>query len=82
MKLNLLITYKDETEKTVEATARDFVAFEEKFDMSITRLEKEAKLTHFFFMAWNVEKRSKSTALGFDEWLDTIESVEVVNTKK
>lgn len=82
MKLNLQINYKDETEKTVEATARDFVAFEEKFDMSITRLEKEAKLTHFFFMAWNVEKRSKSTDLAFEDWLDSIESVEVVNSKK
>ncbi len=82
MKLNLQINYKDETEKTVEATARDFVAFEEKFDMSITRLEKEAKLTHFFFMAWNVEKRNKSTDLGFEDWLDSIESVEVVNSKK
>lgn len=82
MKLNLHITYKDETEKTVEATARDFVAFEEKFDMSIARLEKEAKLTHFFFMAWSVEKRDKSTDLAFEDWLDVIESVEVVNTKK
>lgn len=82
MKLNLLITYKDKTEKPVEATARDFVAFEEKFDMSITRLEKEAKLTHFFFMAWSVESRNKDTNLDFDKWLDEIESVEVVDSKK
>lgn len=82
MKLNLLITYKDKTEKPVEATARDFVAFEEKFDMSITRLEQEARMTHFFFMAWSSEKRSKETELSFEDWLDTIDSVEVVNSKK
>ncbi len=82
MKLNLQITYTDSTTKTVDAVARDFVAFEEKFNMSITRLDKEAKLTHFFFMAWNVESRTKSTTLGFDDWLDNVESVEVVDSKK
>lgn len=82
MKLNLQVTYTDSTVKEISAVAKDFVAFEEKFNMSITRLDKEAKLTHFFFMAWNVEKRTGATTLGFDAWLDNVESVEVSEAKK
>jgi len=83
MNLNLQLTYLDKTEKQLSATASEFVAFETKFDMSITRLEKEAKLTHFFFMAYCVEKRTKAieSKVSFEEWLETVESVEVKDPK-
>jgi len=82
MLLNLHITFADKTEKTVTAIAADLVAFEEKFDMSVTRLDREARLTHFMFLAYSVELRNKETAKSFDEWLPTIESVELTDSKK
>ena len=83
MNLNLHITYNDKTEKDLLAIAADLVAFEERFDMSVTRLEREAKLTHFFFMAYAVEKRTKAidAKVSFEDWLETVESVEVKNPK-
>ncbi len=83
MNLNLQLTYKDKTEKQLTATAAEFVAFETKFDMSITRLEKEAKLTHFFFMAYSVEKNTEAidAKVTFEDWLKTVENVEVKNPK-
>lgn len=83
MNLNLHITYNDKTEKDLIAVAADLVAFEERFDMSVTRLEREAKLTHFFFMAYAVEKRTKAieSKVSFEDWLETVESVEVKNPK-
>jgi hypothetical protein len=82
MKLNLHITYTDATEKTVEAVAREFVAFEDRFNMPIAKLDQDPKLTYFYFMAWHVESRTKATELTFEDWLETIDSVEVVDTKK
>lgn len=82
MQINLQITYNDGTTKGVKAVASDLVAFESKFDISIARLEQNLKLTHLLFMAWHVEKRTKQTALEFDAWIDNVEQIEVVETKK
>lgn len=82
MQINLQITYNDGTTKDVKAVASDLVAFESKFDISIARLEQNLKLTHLLFMAWHVEKRTKQTALEFDAWIDNVEQIEVVETKK
>lgn len=83
MNLNLHLTYQDKTEKELTAIAADLVAFEERFNMSVTRLDKEAKLTHFFFMAYSVERRTKAidSKVSFEDWLETIEGVEVKNPK-
>jgi len=83
MNLNLKLTYQDKTEKELTAIAADLVAFEERFDMSVTRLESQARMTHFFFMAYSVEKRTKAidAKVTFENWLETVESVEVKNPK-
>jgi hypothetical protein len=80
--INLQITYADGTAKEVTAGAPDIVAFESKFDLSIGRLEKDFRLTHLFFLAWNAEKRTKATDHDFDAWLETVELVEAAEQKK
>lgn len=83
MNLNLQLTYQDKTQKDLMAIAADFVAFEERFDMSVTRLDKEARVTHFYFMAYAVEVRTGAVdkKVPFEEWVKTIEGVEVKNPK-
>jgi hypothetical protein len=80
--INLQVTYADGTTKQVEAGAPDIVAFETKFDLSIARLEKDFRLTHLFFLAWSVEKRTGGTKEDFETWLETVTLVEAAEQKK
>lgn len=80
--INLQVTYADGMTKQVEAGAADIVAFETKFDLSIARLEKDFRLTHLFFLAWAVEKRTGATKDEFDKWLESVTLVEAAEQKK
>ena len=83
MKINLHIKYLDETEKDVAAIAADLVAFEAKFNISVAALSSETKLTHLFFLAYSVEKRTGGIKdISFEKWIETIETVEAGEAKK
>lgn len=75
MKLTLRITFTDGNSKEIVANAADLVAFENKFDLAVTRIEVEQKLTHMLFLAWHSEYRTKATALDFDKWVETVDQV-------
>lgn len=80
--INLRIIFIDGTDKTVKAVAADLIAFESRFDLSVARLASEVRLTHLFFIAWNVEHRTGATDLDFDKWTETVEVVTEAETKK
>jgi len=75
LKLNLRIEFIDGKAKDVTCSASDLVAFENKYDLSVTRLGEETKLSHLLFLAYHSEFRTKQTTLGFDEWVDTVATV-------
>jgi hypothetical protein len=75
--MNLAIQMQDGKTKEVTASAPDIVKFEEKFNISISKLEQEMKLTHLFFLAYAAMKRQGETDLDFEAWLDTIEGIGV-----
>lgn len=75
MKINLRIDFLDGNSKDVLCTAADLVKFETKFDLSVTELEKKTKFTHLLFLAWSSETRTKSTALDFDTWIESVSSI-------
>lgn len=75
MKINLQIQFEDGTSKEVTANAADLVAFEDKFNVSVSRLGSEGKLGHLLFLAWHAEKRSKGTDKPYEEWLDGVSSI-------
>mgnify|MGYP006921316459 CR=1 FL=1 len=77
MRMNLAIEMQDGKTQEVTASAPDIVKFEEKFNISISKLEKEMKLTHLFFLAYSALKRQGKTDLEFDAWLETIEGIGV-----
>jgi hypothetical protein len=77
MKLNLRVTYNASEPKEIICSAKDLVAFEEKYDRSVAKLQDEFKLTDLFYLAWHSEKRTNATKKDFDNWLDDIDSVEV-----
>jgi len=74
MKLTLQIQFSDGTSKDILVSAADMVAFEDKYNISIAKLE-EARIGWLLFLAWHSEKRRKATELEFEAWLDTVETV-------
>jgi hypothetical protein len=79
--IQLDIVYADGTSKTVNALAVDLMRFEAKFDVSVTALAAP-KMTHIFFLAYSVEKRTKATELEFEPWVETIQIVKEGSAKK
>ena len=75
MKINLRIEFLNGENKEVICSASDLVKFEDKFNISVSRIQEEVRITHLLFLAWASENRTKSTALDFDAWTDTVESV-------
>lgn len=74
MKLTLRIEFTDGTSKDIQVSAADMVAFEEKFNISVARLD-DPRIGWLLFLAWHSEKRRKLTELDFEPWLDLVETV-------
>lgn len=76
MKINLRIEYSSGEAVEASATAPDLVAFEDKFNLSVTKLEAEMKVTHLLWIAWHSLFRKKITDKEFDVWVEFVESIE------
>jgi len=74
MKLTLRIEFSDGTHKDVLVSAADMVAFEDKFNVSIARLD-DPRIGWLLFLAWHSEQRKKQTTLDYETWLDSVESI-------
>jgi hypothetical protein len=74
MKLTLRIEFADGTHKDVLVSAADMVAFEDKFNVSIAKLD-DPRIGWLLFLAWHSEKRRKQTELEYEAWLDLVDSI-------
>jgi len=74
MKINLQLTRNGET-KTVTANAADMVAFESKYEVSITELSAKPKMSYLLFLAWHAEHRMGNTKDKFEDWLNDVDTV-------
>jgi hypothetical protein len=74
MKLTLRIEFADGTHKDVLVSAADMVAFEDKFNVSIAKLD-DPRIGWLLFLAWHSEKRRKQTDKEFDNWLELVDSI-------
>lgn len=75
MKINLRVEFNDGTSKEVTCSAADLVAFETKYELSVTALDTQVKFTHLLFLAWTSEKRRKETAKDFESWIEDVATV-------
>jgi hypothetical protein len=81
--INLQVKFLDDSTADCVAIAADLIAFESHFDLSVARLEKEIRLTHLFFLAWHVQKRTGSTTETFEKWIESVSIVsEGLSSKK
>lgn len=76
MRMILRVELTDGSIEEVKCGARDFVAFEEKYERSVARFEQELKLTDLLFIAWHALTRQKKTTKDFQNWLDDVEAIE------
>ena len=77
MKINLEVIALDGVVNKVTAQFADFIAFEGEKNRSVANFQTELRLTDLAWLAWHAEKRTKKTALKFEEWIETVDSVEV-----
>jgi hypothetical protein len=81
MNFNLLVTFLDGTSSEVSGIAADLVAFEAQFDISVSRLNQDMKITHLLWLGWHVLKRTGETKHTFDKWVESVEGVEAASPK-
>jgi hypothetical protein len=79
MRLDLRITYADGSVVDTAATTADLVAFEEKWNRSVARLESELRLTDVCWLAWRSVTRQGKTTADFGAWLESIDGVELTD---
>jgi pentose-5-phosphate-3-epimerase len=77
MKIHLEVTTLDNVTQKVTAQFADFIAFETEKNRSIANFQTELKLTDLAWLAWHAEKRTKITEMKFEEWIESVDSVEV-----
>lgn len=75
MRITLRVVYLNGETKEVTCSASDLVKFENHFNISISRLEEDLKLSYLLFLVHASETRTKATTLNFETWVDTVESV-------
>ena len=74
MRMALKVELLDGRVQHVMVAAPDLIAFEREYDKAMTVLGT-GRLEYLFFVAWRAMSRTKQTALGFDDWCDTIASI-------
>jgi hypothetical protein len=82
MNFNLQVLFNDGTTRDVIGKAADIVAFEQHFDLSMASLQSNVRMTHLFFLAWHVEKRTGATTDEFEKWLESVDMVQAAEAKK
>lgn len=75
MRLGFEVTYAGGATEKVVCSAPDFIAFESKYERSITKLKDDQRFSWLAFLVWNSLRRTKKTDKSFDEWCETIEAI-------
>jgi len=74
------ITYIGGTTEQVTAYYPDFVAFEAKFDRNpIVVSFDQYRLTNQGYLAWSALTREKRTEASWEDWLNTVENVKILD---
>lgn len=75
MRITLRVTFLNGETKEVICSASDLVKFENHYQISVSKIENDVKISHLLFLVHASETRTKATTLDFDTWLETVDSV-------
>lgn len=75
MRITLRVSFLNGESKEVVCSASDLVKFENHFNISVSKIEEEMKISYLLFLVHASEARTKATTLDFETWLESVESV-------
>jgi hypothetical protein len=79
MQIQMKVTMRDNSIKDCTAIFSDFVMFERTWNRSVTKFSDELRLTDIAWLAWRSEIRLKHITIQFDEWLDSVDNIEMID---
>lgn len=76
MQIPFKVEFADGSKQDVLCGTPDFIAFEEKFNLAVTVIQKDPRLTYLSFIVWNALRRKNKTDKSFEDFIDTLENIE------
>lgn len=76
MQIPFKVEFADGSKQDVICGTPDFIAFEDKFNLAVTTIQKDPRLTYLAFIVWNALRRKKQTEKTFEEFTVALESIE------
>jgi hypothetical protein len=76
MQIPFKVEFADGSKTDVLCGTPDFIAFEEKYNLAISVIQKDPRLTYLSFIVWNALRRIKKTEKSFEDFVETLVSIE------
>jgi hypothetical protein len=76
MQIPFKVEFADGSKQDVLCGTPDFIAFEEKFNLAVTTIQKDPRLTYLAYIVWNALRRKNKTDKTFEVFIETLESIE------
>lgn len=76
MQIPFKVEFTDGSKESVVCNTPDFIAFEDKFNLAVTTIQKDPRLTYLAYIVWNALRRKKQTDKSFEEFVETLENIE------
>lgn len=80
MQIPFKVEFADGSKADVLCGTPDFIAFEEKYNLAVTVIQKDPRLTYLSFIVWNALRRRNKTDKSFEDFIETLESIEADDT--
>lgn len=75
MQIPFTVEFVDGNKEKVVTGTPDFIAFEERFNLAVSAIQSDPRLTYLSFIVWNSMKRTKKTDKSFEEFCETLEAI-------
>jgi hypothetical protein len=74
------ITFEDGTDLEVPGRKADAIRFERQFKIPVAAMFSEdgVRQEHLWFFGWCAAKRNNPDIVSFDDWIETVESVDIM----
>jgi hypothetical protein len=78
------ITFEDGTDLQASGRKADAIRFERQFKIPVAAMfsEEGVRQEHLWFFGWCAAKRVNPDIVSFDDWIDTVESVDIVTVEE
>jgi hypothetical protein len=75
MQIPFTVEFVDGNKETVVCGTPDFIAFEERFNLAVTTIQSDPRLTYLSYIVWNSMRRNKKTDKTFEQFVESLENI-------